>query len=117
MGRTSGSEALFLGASAVAMGAINNTYSREAHVAVGLTYITGALVRFGQGLAAWLCGEVREGWFINLLLWAALVAGAVGGTFAQTRAPGLAPWIATGMATLLLLFAWLIERTGRPQSI
>jgi uncharacterized membrane protein YoaK (UPF0700 family) len=110
--RASGADAVFLGCSAVGMGAINNTYSRETHVAVGLTYMTGALVRFGQGFAAWLCGEVREGWFFNSLLWASLAFGAVGGALAETAIPAIAPWISSGLAILLLLFAYLIERTN-----
>jgi uncharacterized membrane protein YoaK (UPF0700 family) len=112
LGRAMGAEAVFLGCSAVAMGAINNTFSRETHVAIGLTYMTGALVRFGQGLAAWLCGEIREGWFFNILLWASLASGAVGGALAETGAPTIAPWLSTGLTALLLLFAYGIERTN-----
>ena len=93
IGRTIGNEALFLGCSAIAMGAINNTFGREAHIAIGLTYMTGALVRFGQGLAARLCGETREGWLFNLALWLSLSAGAVAGTYAQTHDAPIAPWI------------------------
>src|SRR5690606_32009985 len=44
--------ALFVGASALAMGSINNAFRREGEVAVGVTYMTGALVRFAQGPAA-----------------------------------------------------------------
>lgn len=111
-GRATGAEAVFLGGSALAMGAINNTFSRETHVAIGLTYMTGALVRFGQGLAAWLCGEVREGWFFNILLWASLAFGAVGGALAETAVPAVAPWLSCGLTALLLLFAYTIERTN-----
>jgi uncharacterized membrane protein YoaK (UPF0700 family) len=111
LGRAMGAEAVFLGCSAVAMGAINNTFSRETHVAIGLTYMTGALVRFGQGLAAWLCGEIREGWFFNILLWTSLACGAVGGALAETAVPMVAPWFSTGLA-ILLLFAYGIERTN-----
>jgi uncharacterized membrane protein YoaK (UPF0700 family) len=108
--RAIGSEPLFLACSVLAMGAINNTYSREMHVAVGLTYMTGALVRLGQGLAARLTGEIREGWFLNIVLWASLALGAVGGAAAATRIPAAAPWISVALAALLLLFAFAIER-------
>jgi len=40
---------------------------------LGLTYVTGALVKVGQLLAAALSGGGRWGWVPNLL-WAALVA-------------------------------------------
>lgn len=111
-GRTSGIEAAFLACSVLAMGVINNTYNRNREVAVGLTYMTGALVRFGQGLAARLTGEVREGWFLNLVLWASLALGAAGGAVAATRVPDVAPWLSAALACLLLLFAFLIERAG-----
>jgi len=111
-GRAADMEAVFLGCSAMAMGTINNTFSRETHVAIGLTYMTGALVRFGQGLAAWLCGEVREGWFFNILLWASLTSGAIGGALAETAVPAIAPWLSTALTMLLLLFAYRIERTN-----
>src|SRR5689334_11424450 len=44
---------------------------------LGLTYVTGALVKVGQLLAAAMTGGERWGWLPNLLLWAALVAGAL----------------------------------------
>ena len=36
----------------LAMGVLNNTFQRDGEVVVGLTYMTGALVRLGQGMAA-----------------------------------------------------------------
>lgn len=112
IGRASGIEPVFLGCSVLAMGVINNAYSRNREVAVGLTYVTGALVRFGQGLAARLSGEVREGWFLNLVLWASLALGAVAGAAAAMRVPEIAPWISASLAFLLVLFAFLVERTS-----
>jgi uncharacterized membrane protein YoaK (UPF0700 family) len=35
----------------LAMGALNNTFLRGGEVSVGLTYMTGALVKIGQGIA------------------------------------------------------------------
>jgi len=111
VGRASGIEPLFLACSVLAMGAINNTYNRNREVAVGLTYMTGALVRFGQGIAAWLSGEVRPGWMLNTVLWGSLALGAAGGALAATAIPEIAPWISVALAGLLLLFAFLIERS------
>jgi uncharacterized membrane protein YoaK (UPF0700 family) len=47
LGRLSGSLEVFLACSVLAMGALNNSFRRDGEVAVGLTYMTGALVRFG----------------------------------------------------------------------
>lgn len=63
-------------AMAMAMGLANNVFARDGEVTVGVTYMTGALVRFGQGVAARLgrrelaCAH-GYGW-----LWSALALGA-----------------------------------------
>lgn len=102
--------ALFAGASALAMGAINNAFRREGEVAIGVTYMTGALVRFGQGLAARLTGRPAPGALANLLLWASLAAGAVLGAWVTIALPALAPWIPLAWVAGLCLAASRIER-------
>lgn len=102
--------ALFVGASALAMGAINNAFRREGEVAVGVTYMTGALVRFGQGLAARFMGRQAPGALAHLLLWASLAAGAVLGAWITIALPALAPWIPLAWAAGLCLAASRIER-------
>lgn len=78
----------------LAMGALNNTFRRDGEVAVGLTYMTGALVRLGQALAAPLTGEARNDWRPWLRLWASLAAGAVLGALVVSRLPALSLWLA-----------------------
>ncbi len=94
----------------LAMGAVNNTFQRNGEIAVGLTYMTGALVRLGQGLAALALGQKRSGWLAHLLLWSGLFAGAVAGAFAFTRIGGVALWLATAIAAGLALFALHLTR-------
>jgi uncharacterized membrane protein YoaK (UPF0700 family) len=72
------------------MGALNNTFQRDGEVTVGLTYMTGALVRFAQGLAARIAGSGGEGWVNWLLLWLGLALGALAGAYALLSAPGIA---------------------------
>lgn len=50
---------------------------------IAITYSTGTLVSLGLGLAALVAGRSRTAWRRPLLLWASLVAGAVGGAFAH----------------------------------
>lgn len=66
-------------AMALAMGAENTVFERDGEVQIGLTYMTGALVKVGQHIAQALRGGARLGWLPYLLLWAGLVAGAVAG--------------------------------------
>ena len=74
----------------LAMGALNNTFQRDGEVSVGLTYMTGALVRFAQGVAARLTGTGGEGWHNWLLLWISLATGAVLGAYVLIGWPQVA---------------------------
>lgn len=98
----------------LAMGAVNNTFQRNGEIAVGLTYMTGALVRLGQGLAALAMGQRRADSLPHLLLWSGLFAGAVSGAFAFTRIGGMALWLATAIAGGLALFALQLARRETP---
>jgi uncharacterized membrane protein YoaK (UPF0700 family) len=100
----------FLGASVLAMGALNNVFRRNGEVAVGVTYMTGALVRLGQGLAARAMGRESASRLSAGLLWLGLAAGATAGALVYETARVAAPWIAFAGALALLLAAWRIER-------
>ena len=89
----------------LAMGALNNTFQKDGEVSVGLTYMTGGLVRMAQGLAARLMGTGGAGWESWLLLWLGLALGAVSGAFALTSVPEVALWLAAGWALLLAVRA------------
>ena len=94
----------------LAMGALNNTFQREGEVSVGLTYMTGALVRLAQGLAARLAGTGGSGWASWLLLWLGLALGAVAGALAALNWPLAALWVAALWASLLAVLAWRMVR-------
>ena len=89
----------------LAMGALNNTFQRDGEVSVGLTYMTGALVRFAQGLAAKVLGNGGAGWESWLMLWLGLALGAVAGAFALLTWPAYALWLPAVWALVLALLA------------
>lgn len=89
----------------LAMGALNNTFQRDGEVSVGLTYMTGALVRFAQGLAAKVLGNGGAGWESWLMLWLGLALGAVAGAFALLTWPAYALWLPALWALVLALLA------------
>ena len=98
----------FFGLSAVAiagivmaMGLENAVFQLEGGGGLGLTYVTGALVKVGQLMAVALTGGPRFGWVPNLLLWAALVAGCVIGAWAYPRINLAAIWFAAAVAFAL----------------
>ena len=68
---------------------------------LGLTYVTGALVKVGQLAAAALTGGPRWQWAPNLLLWAALVLGSVGGALAYHWINLASIWFAAGVTLAL----------------
>ena len=104
--RAAGAERAMLLALVLAMGTINNTFQRGGEVSVGLTYMTGALVRLGQGAALWLAGKAERGWAAWGALWAGLLCGAVLGAYLQSRLPLGCLWIAGGWAVAMALLAF-----------
>ena len=109
-------EALLLAAAALAMPSVAQCRGRRDRAGdgagergvpdrrrrrLGLTYVTGALVKVGQFVAVALTGGARWGWAPNLLLWAALVAGSVCGALAYHWINLAAIWFAAGAALAL----------------
>lgn len=88
---------------AMAMGAENAVFERDGEVSIGLTYMTGALVKFGQRVTGALFGEDPLGWAPYLLLWAGLVLGAVAGAAAYPLLSLHGLWIAAAAAGVLAL--------------
>lgn len=66
-----------LGLTAFAMGAENAIFETDGEVQIGLTYMTGTLVKLGQRVATALSGGDRWAWIPYGLLWLGLVGGAV----------------------------------------
>ncbi|WP_093221788.1 YoaK family protein [Sphingomonas sp. NFR15] len=87
---------------ASAMGALNAVFQRDGEVSVGVTYMTGTLVKFGQHLAAAFAGGPRFAWVPYLLLWLGLVTGAVAGAAVYPALGLTALWIAVAATALLL---------------
>ena len=88
-------------AMAFAMGAENTVFERDGEVQIGLTYMTGTLVKFGQRLTGALLGRERFAWTGYFLLWAGLVFGAVMGAVVYPRLGLHALWIASAAAAIL----------------
>jgi len=86
---------------AAAMGAENAVFERGGEVRIGLTYMTGSLVRVGAGIASALLGRGGNGWGGYLLLWLGFVAGAVAGALCYGPAPNFSLWGAAAAALLL----------------
>lgn len=88
-------------AMALAMGAENAVFQRNGDVGVGLTYMTGALVKAGQRIAAALTGGDRWAWRPFVLLWAGLTLGGALGAAAYLKFGVMALWGAAGLVAAL----------------
>ncbi|RVQ69719.1 DUF1275 domain-containing protein [Croceicoccus ponticola] len=83
---------------AAAMGGMNLAFEVDGDVRVGLTYMTGTLVKLGMRIADAMIGGPPLGWMPYLLLWAGLVTGGVTGAFAQLAFGVLSLWLAAAFA-------------------
>jgi uncharacterized membrane protein YoaK (UPF0700 family) len=88
---------------AAAMGAVNVTFTRDAAATFGVTYMTGALVKAAQGAVGSVWGERGTGWGRYLILWGAIVAGALGGAVASGLVGLAALWVALVAVVVLLV--------------
>ena len=97
-----------LAVTAFAMGALNATLEHQGRVRVGLTYMTGSVVKLGQALADRLTG--RDGdWLPPLLLWTGFLLGAVAGAVAITRLGFDALWLGAIITVALAIVGQMIS--------
>jgi len=87
---------------AFAMGALNASMHRAGNIPVSLTFVTGVLVRFGQGLGNLLS---RQGtgwnWLAQAVPWIGMVTGATIGGAAYLRIAEAAIWVPIALAGVL----------------
>ncbi len=86
---------------ALAMGTENTVFQKDGQAGIGLTYMTGTLVRFGQRVAEAMLGGRWALALPDALLWLGMVVGGGLGAAAY-RAIGLhGLWIAAGIAAVM----------------
>lgn len=97
---------------AVAMGAENAVFTEDGEVRIGLTYMTGTLVRLGQNISLALFGGPAWAWIPYFWLWFGLLIGACIGASAY-HALGLAAlWWAALLVGLMAVVAPKIVPAG-----
>ncbi len=90
---------------ALAMGCANTVFERDGEVSIGVTYMTGTLVKCGQRIAAALRGGDRWAWVPYLLLWAGLVVGAIVGASVYAAIGLNSLWFAAAASAALAVAA------------
>lgn len=95
----------------LAMGMINATVEHIEGLPIGLTYVTGALSRFGRGIGRWIVGDRQPtGWLIQCVPWTGMACGAVCGAFLTRFAGAHALWIVSLAALAIALSTALLPR-------
>jgi uncharacterized membrane protein YoaK (UPF0700 family) len=61
----------------LAMGMVNATVEHVEGLPIGLTYVTGALSRFGRGIGRLIVGDRDFAWTVQIVPWIGMLAGAV----------------------------------------
>lgn len=101
----------------LAMGVENAVFQRQGDVGVGLTYMTGTLVRMGQRIATALHGGARWDWVPFLLLWTGLAVGGAVGAVSFLRFGVLALWPAFAVTASLGVAVRLAEMRSEKAGI
>ncbi len=95
-----GYPSLAITAMVLAMGVENAAFESDGEIRVGVTYMTGTLVKVGQRLAGIPFGDDRMAWVPFLILWLGLIAGAIAGAAVYPLLGLNALWPAAGAAAL-----------------
>lgn len=100
---------------AASMGAKNTIFAENGEVKIGLTYMTGALVRIGKRLATAILGGDRFGWVAPATLFIGMVIGATLGAVAVSELGSRALWVAVTIMLILTTGArWLPDAAETP---
>jgi uncharacterized membrane protein YoaK (UPF0700 family) len=94
---------------AVAMGSENAVFQGGDEAGIGLTYMTGALVKIGQGMAGQLSGQRNRHWVPYAILWSGLIVGAALGAKCHASWGMTALYFAALFAGGLVVYARLIS--------
>jgi uncharacterized membrane protein YoaK (UPF0700 family) len=92
---------------AFAIGALNTSFVKDGEVSVPLSYVTGTLVKMGQGIERHIAGGTAADWLGYFLLFASFSLGAVLGGCISLIVNGT--WmlvVATGVCALTTAFTY-----------
>jgi uncharacterized membrane protein YoaK (UPF0700 family) len=93
------------------MGMVNATVEHIEGLPIGLTYVTGALSRFGRGIGRYIMGERKMDWTIQAVPWLGMISGALCGAVLGIALPDHALFIAAVLTLLVALSTLLMRRT------
>ncbi|MEU8895215.1 YoaK family protein [Nocardia sp. NPDC048505] len=87
---------------AFGVGALNTSFVKNGEVSIPLSYVTGTVVKLGQGIERHLSGGTYAEWLDYFLLYASFALGALLGGVIALVVPGWAMLIAATIVCLLV---------------
>jgi uncharacterized membrane protein YoaK (UPF0700 family) len=87
----------------LAMSASNCVFQRNGEVTIGVTYMTGTLVKMGQHIANALTGGPKLVWLRYFSLWLGLALGSIAGAVAYGALGSAAIWLSATVSAALTL--------------
>ena len=96
-----------------AMGMVNAAVEHIEGLPIGLTYVTGALSRFGRGIGRYLLGERSLDWGIQIVPWLGMIIGAICGAVLGAMLQYDALWVVTATVFAVAIATLVIPRSLR----
>ncbi|MGV0627162.1 YoaK family protein [Mycolicibacter minnesotensis] len=93
---------------AFGVGALNTTFVSNGEVSIPLSYVTGTVVKLGQGIERHISGGSFHDWFFNFMLLSGYISGAVVGGFISLFAGGT--WMLAIGTGICVLASWYSHR-------
>jgi len=95
----------------LAMGVLNAAMHRAGNIPLSLTFVTGVLVRFGQGLGDFVTRRTRGwSWLVQAIPWIGMITGATLGGAAYLRIGEAAIWVPVCFAGLAAVYSVTIPQ-------
>ena len=101
---------LAMALTAAAMGAMNSVFTNAGEVRIGLTYMTGAVVKSAHRLVDVIAGGPWGPLVQNVSLWVSLLVGGVLGAWGQLTVGGAVLWIPVIVVVFCLVGTELVRR-------
>ncbi|CUX29887.1 MULTISPECIES: YoaK family protein [Agrobacterium] len=96
-----------------AMGMVNAAVEHIEGLPIGLTYVTGALSRFGRGIGRFLLGERSLDWGIQIVPWLGMISGAISGAVLGATLQSGALWVVAATVFAVAIATLVIPRSLR----
>ena len=96
-----------------AMGMVNAAVEHIEGLPIGLTYVTGALSRFGRGIGRFLLGERSLDWGIQIVPWLGMISGAISGAVLGATLQSGALWVVAATVFAVAVATLVIPRSLR----